>query len=150
MKGFINGAGAVKGLSCLQGAVRLLHAAGHSNAYMSEDLGLVQVGPGGDADELHRLLPGHLEGPAGRRREDRLLPDPQGHVQHAQLGGQGISVVKYSDKKDMALEYMKWFAQPAIQQKWWDGGGFTCLQRDPRTSRASRPARRTRRCSRTR
>jgi multiple sugar transport system substrate-binding protein len=27
----------------------------------------------------------------------------------------------------MALEYMKWFAQPAIQQKWWEGGGFTCL-----------------------
>jgi multiple sugar transport system substrate-binding protein len=42
------------------------------------------------------------------------------------LGGQGISVVKYSDKKEMALEYMKWFAQPAIQKKWWEGGGFTC------------------------
>ena len=43
-----------------------------------------------------------------------FFPIPKGDKQHAQLGGQGISVVKYSDKKDMALEYMKWFAQPQI------------------------------------
>jgi multiple sugar transport system substrate-binding protein len=28
----------------------------------------------------------------------------------------------------MALQYMKWFAQPSVQTKWWDGGGFTCLK----------------------
>ncbi len=42
------------------------------------------------------------------------------------LGGQGISVVAYSDKQDAALEYIKWFAQPSVQKKWWDLGGYSC------------------------
>ena len=39
-----------------------------------------------------------------------------GEVVHgSQLGGQGISVVSYSEKRDAALQYIKWFAQPAVQ-----------------------------------
>jgi len=45
-----------------------------------------------------------------------------------QLGGQGISVVAYSDKRDAALQYIKWFAQPQVQQKWWDLGGYSALK----------------------
>jgi hypothetical protein len=41
-------------------------------------------------------------------------------------GGQGISVVKYSDQQALALDYLKGFAQPAVQQTWWDAGGFSC------------------------
>ena len=48
--------------------------------------------------------------------------------QFAQLGGHGISVVSYSDKQDAALEYIKWFAQPEVQAKWWEMGGFSCLK----------------------
>ena len=43
-----------------------------------------------------------------------------------QLGGQGISVVSYSDNKDDALDYIKWFAQPDVQKKWWALGGYSC------------------------
>jgi multiple sugar transport system substrate-binding protein len=25
----------------------------------------------------------------------------------------------------MSLEYLKWFAQPAVQKKWWEMGGFS-------------------------
>ena len=59
------------------------------------------------------------------------------------LGGQGISVVAYSDNKDEALEYIKWFAQPDVQKKWWSLGGYSChkavllrpgLRRHPRPS----------------
>ena len=60
---------------------------------------------------------GYLVNPAG----------PNGE-KFAQLGGQGISVVSYSDKRDAALEYIKWFAQPEVQQKWWKAGGFSCLR----------------------
>ena len=42
------------------------------------------------------------------------------------LGGQGISVVSYSQKKDAALSYIKWFAQPDVQKKWWSLGGYSC------------------------
>jgi multiple sugar transport system substrate-binding protein len=44
------------------------------------------------------------------------FPNPAGPAGHfAQLGGQGISVVAYSDEQDAALEYIKWFAQPEVQ-----------------------------------
>jgi multiple sugar transport system substrate-binding protein len=50
---------------------------------------------------------------------------PGEKVQGTQLGGQGISVVAYSDHKADALEYIKWFAQPAVQKKWWALGGYS-------------------------
>ena len=33
-----------------------------------------------------------------------------------------------SDKQDAALEYIKWFAQPEIQAKWWQLGGYSALR----------------------
>ena len=57
------------------------------------------------------------------------FPNPAGPGGHfAQLGGQGISVVSYSDSKDAALEYIKWFAQPEIQKQWWELGGYSALR----------------------
>ena len=53
-------------------------------------------------------------------------PGPGGHF--AQLGGQGISVVSYSDSQTAALEYIKWFAQPEVQKKWWSLGGYSALK----------------------
>jgi multiple sugar transport system substrate-binding protein len=47
-------------------------------------------------------------------------------VEASALGGQGISVVAYSDKQDLALEYIKWFATPDVQKKWWSLGGYSC------------------------
>ena len=31
-----------------------------------------------------------------------------------------------SDKKEQALQYIKWFATPEVQKKWWSLGGFSC------------------------
>ena len=44
----------------------------------------------------------------------------------SQLGGQGISVVSYSPNRNEALQYIKWFAQPDVQKKWWALGGYSC------------------------
>jgi ABC-type glycerol-3-phosphate transport system substrate-binding protein len=52
--------------------------------------------------------------------------NPSQNVAASTLGGQGISVVAYSDKKDAALDYIKWFAQPDVQAKWWSLGGYSC------------------------
>ena len=52
--------------------------------------------------------------------------NPGQKAHFTQLGGQGISVVSYSDKQDEALEYIKWFAQPDVQKKWWALGGYSC------------------------
>ena len=34
-------------------------------------------------------------------------------------------MVAYSDKQALALEYIKWFAQPEVQKKWWALGGYS-------------------------
>ena len=41
------------------------------------------------------------------------------------LGGQGISVVSYTDNMEGALDYIKWFATPDVQKKWWSMGGYS-------------------------
>jgi multiple sugar transport system substrate-binding protein len=50
--------------------------------------------------------------------------NPSQNIEASTLGGQGISVVSYSDKQDLALQYIKWFAQPEVQKKWWSLGGY--------------------------
>ena len=35
-------------------------------------------------------------------------------------------MVSYSQKQDEALQYIKWFAQPDVQKKWWSLGGYSC------------------------
>jgi multiple sugar transport system substrate-binding protein len=36
-----------------------------------------------------------------------------------------MSVVAYSPNKAEALAYIKWFAQPDVQKKWWALGGYS-------------------------
>ena len=46
--------------------------------------------------------------------------------QFAALGGQGISIVSYSQKQDEALKFLEWFIKDETQKKWADLGGYTC------------------------
>jgi multiple sugar transport system substrate-binding protein len=46
-------------------------------------------------------------------------------AQHAALGGQGISIVSYSQNQDEAFKFLEWFIQPEVQQRWADLGGYT-------------------------
>jgi multiple sugar transport system substrate-binding protein len=61
---------------------------------------------------------------------DRIgfFSNPAAKKRYTQLGGQGISVVSYSDNRNEALQYIKWFAQPEVQKKWWALGGYSCLK----------------------
>ena len=123
MKGFINGAGAVKGLTLYKELYDCCTPPGHSNAYMTENLDAYKSGQVAMQMNFIAFFPGISKDPQVGGDKSGFFPMPKGDKQFAQLGGQGISVVKYSDKQDAALEYIKWFAQPAIQQRWWDAGG---------------------------
>jgi multiple sugar transport system substrate-binding protein len=46
--------------------------------------------------------------------------------QYAALGGQGISIVSYSQNQEEAFKFLQWFIQDEVQQKWADLGGYTC------------------------
>ncbi len=52
-------------------------------------------------------------------------PGPDGD-QFAALGGQGISIVSYSQNKEESFKFLQWFIKDETQQKWADLGGYTC------------------------
>lgn len=129
LEGFVNSAGAVEGVEFYKELYEVGTPPGSSNWYMGENIdayrsgqvamsmGFAFVWPGVEADEtVGGGKSGYFANPAG----------PAG--QFAQLGGQGISVVSYSQKQDAALEYIQWFAQPEIQAKWWELGGYSALK----------------------
>ena len=107
MEGFVNSDKSREGARILQGALRLLHASRRFQQLHGRRRRRLQIRPGGHAHEL-RL---HLARPAeGRERSaatrSAIFANPKGPDgdQFAQLGGQGISVVSYSDKQDAALQ----------------------------------------------
>ncbi len=126
MEGFVNSADAVKGLEFYKELYKCCTPPGASNVYMTESADAFKSGqvamqmnfaftwPGLYKDEnVGGDKIGFFANPAG----------PDGHF--AQLGGQGISVVSYSDHQDDAFEYIKWFVKPEVQAKWWSLGGYS-------------------------
>jgi multiple sugar transport system substrate-binding protein len=57
-----------------------------------------------------------------------FFANPADKGKGVQLGGQGISVVSYSNSKNEALQYIKWFADPAVQKKWQAIGGSSAAK----------------------
>ncbi len=45
---------------------------------------------------------------------------------YSSLGGQGLSVVSFSKKKDKVFRFIDWFVRPGIQRKWARLGGYSC------------------------
>jgi multiple sugar transport system substrate-binding protein len=45
--------------------------------------------------------------------------------QHAALGGQGISIVSYSQNKEEAMKFLEWLVKDDVQKRWAELGGYT-------------------------
>src|SRR5690606_25736165 len=45
--------------------------------------------------------------------------------QFAALGGQGISIVNYSENKEEAFKFLEWFIKDETQKRWAELGGYT-------------------------
>ena len=46
-------------------------------------------------------------------------------AQHAALGGQGISVVSYSENQEESMKFLEWFIRDDVQKRWAELGGYT-------------------------
>ena len=46
--------------------------------------------------------------------------------QFSALGGQGASIVSYSKKKDLAMQWLEWFIRDDVQMEWARIGGYSC------------------------
>jgi multiple sugar transport system substrate-binding protein len=53
-------------------------------------------------------------------------PAGPGGDQFAALGGQGISIISYSENQEEAFKFIEWFVKDETQKKWAALGGYTC------------------------
>ena len=130
LEGFVNSADSVAGLEFYKALYDCCTPPGSSDAYMSENIDAYKSGQVALQMNFAFIWPGiHADAKVGGDKSG-YFPNPAGPggKQFAQLGGQGISVVSASAKQAAALEYIKWFAQPDIQAKWWSLGGYSALR----------------------
>ncbi|MGA2550685.1 MAG: extracellular solute-binding protein [Burkholderiaceae bacterium] len=125
MDGFVNSPEAVKGLEFYKSLYKCCTAPGMTNAYMQEGLDAFKSGQVAMQMNWFAFFPGLYKDPNVGGDKIGFFVNPGEKYHATQLGGQGISVVSYSDHKDDALTYIKWFAQPAVQKKWWALGGYS-------------------------
>jgi len=125
MEGAVNSPEAVAGLEYYKDLYNCCTPPGYTDSYMTESLDAFKSGQVAMAMNWFAFFPGLYADPdTGGDKIDFFVNPPQTQA-GSTLGGQGISVVSYSDSKDAALEYIKWFAQPDVQSKWWELGGYS-------------------------
>lgn len=126
MDGYVNSKAAAEALDFYKKLYKCCAPPGHSDAYMVANLDAYKSGQVAMQMNWFAFFPGIAKDDVVGGDKSGFFVNPKQKVEASTLGGQGISVVSYSDKKDLALQYIKWFAQPGIQKKWWSLGGYSC------------------------
>ena len=124
MEGAVNSAAAVEGLEFYKELYGCCTPPGYTDAYMEQSLDAFKSGQVAMAMNWFAFFPGLAADPDVGGDKIGFFVNPSAATAASTLGGQGISVVAYSDKQDAALEYIEWFAQPEVQQRWWELGGY--------------------------
>ncbi|MEZ8141878.1 ABC transporter substrate-binding protein [Enterovibrio norvegicus FF-33] len=125
LEGFVNSPEAAEGLKAYKELYDCCTPPGHSNAYMVANLDAYKSGQVAMQMNWFAFFPGIVKDPNVGGENSGFFLNPKQTTEGSTLGGQGISVVSYSDKKDLALQYIKWFAQPQVQSDWWTLGGYS-------------------------
>jgi multiple sugar transport system substrate-binding protein len=125
MEGAVNSPEAVEGLEFYKELYKCCTPPGYTDSYMEQGLDAFKSGQVAMMMNWFAFMPGMAK--------DEVVGDVTGFfvnpgqaVPASTLGGQGISVVANTDNMDGALAYIKWFAQPDVQKKWWSLGGYAC------------------------
>lgn len=126
MEGYVNSDDAIKGLEFYKSLYDCCTPPGHSDAYMVANLDAYKSGQVAMQMNWFAFFPGIAKDEDVGGDKSGFFVNPGEKTAASTLGGQGISVVAYSDKQEQALEYIKWFAKPEVQSKWWSLGGYSC------------------------
>ncbi len=124
MEGFVNSAAAVEALDFYKDLYKCCTPPGYTDSYMQEGLDAFKSGQVAMMMNWFAFFPGLHKDPVVGGERIGFFVNPGEKVEASTLGGQGISVVAYSDKQEEALEYIKWFAGAEVQKKWWSLGGY--------------------------
>ncbi|MGF1659883.1 MAG: extracellular solute-binding protein [Rubrimonas sp.] len=125
MQGAVNSPEAVEALEFYKELYKCCTPPGYTDAYMQESLDAFKSGQVAMAMNWFAFFPGLYKDEQVGGERIGFFVNPGQNVEASTLGGQGISVVAYSQKQDLALDYIKWFAQPDVQAKWWSLGGYS-------------------------
>ena len=117
-----------QGAGVLQVALQVLYGARNEQCLHVGGPRCVQVRQVAMQMNFFAFFPGLYKDPNVGGDKIGFFVNPKEKFHFTQLGGQGISVVSYSEHRDDALAYIKWFAQPDVQKKWWTLGGYSCLK----------------------
>ena len=134
MQGAVNSPEAVEALEFYKALYECCTPPGYTDSYMSHGLDAFKSGQVAMAMNWFAFFPGLYKDEKVGGDKIGFFVNPSQKVAASTLGGQGISVVSYSDKQEAALEYIKWFAQPDVQAKWWALGsssGQNAVLNDP-------------------
>ncbi len=126
MDGVVNSPDAVEALEFYKELYKCCTPPGYTDSYMQESLDAFKSGQVAMAMNWFAFFPGLYKDPVVGGDKIGFFVNPGQKVEASTLGGQGISVVSYSEKQEEALAYVKWFAQPDVQKKWWSLGGYSC------------------------
>jgi multiple sugar transport system substrate-binding protein len=126
MEGAVNSADAAEALEFYKELYKCCTPPGYSDAYMQEGLDAFKSGQVAMQMNWFAFWPGMYKDENVGGDKIGFFVNPQQKVAASTTGGQGISVVAYSDQQEQALQYIKWFAKPEVQQKWWSLGGYSC------------------------
>lgn len=102
---------------------------GWTNAFFVENNQAIAEGLAAMSMNYFAFLPSLLnESTNPHAKETGFFANPAGPDgdQYAALGGQGISVISYSNNKEEAMKFLAWFIKDETQKKWADLGGYTC------------------------
>jgi multiple sugar transport system substrate-binding protein len=127
VKGYINSPDSVKALEYYKELVKY-SPPDAPNYYWQETLAAYNAGKVAMAMDYFAFLPGAIDPEQNPNYHDKsgffIAPaGPKGH--YISIGGQGMSISSYSKNMDIAKQYMKWFMQKPVQEKWAILGGFT-------------------------
>jgi multiple sugar transport system substrate-binding protein len=125
MEGAVNSAAAVEALEFYKEFYKTATPPGYDNAYMEQSLDAFKSGQVAMAMNWFAFFPGLYADPNTGGDKIDFFVNPAQNQPASTLGGQGISVVSYTDNMDGALDYIKWFANPDVQKKWWSMGGYS-------------------------
>jgi len=126
MQGAVNSPEAVEALEFYKELYKTGTPPGYDNAYMEQSLDAFKSGQVAMAMNWFAFFPGLYADPNTGGDKIDFFVNPAQNVAASTLGGQGISVVANTDNMDGALAYVKWFANPEVQKKWWSMGGYSC------------------------
>jgi multiple sugar transport system substrate-binding protein len=126
MEGAVNSPDAVAGLEMYKAIYKCCTPPGYTDSYMGEGLDAFKSGQVAMMMNWFAFMPGMAKDEKVGKVTGFFV-NPGEKVAASTLGGQGISVVANTDNMEGALAYIKWFAQPDVQKKWWSLGGYSCL-----------------------